>query len=142
MKASLRWIREFIDLPGDDPVQVGEVLSNLGIDVESIEVIEAGAFVLAAGPWMGKATEWLGIDMPISPLKGQILRLKAPGEPLAASLSWSHNYATTKPDGLGMGLSVNRSIVEAHGGTMWMTQNPDRGVTVSFTLPVAPVANP
>lgn len=42
MKASLRWIREFIDLPGDDPVQVGEVLSNLGIDVESIEVIEAG----------------------------------------------------------------------------------------------------
>lgn len=64
------------------------------------EEIEAGAFVLAAGPWMGKATEWLGIDMPISPLKGQILRLQAPGDPLAVSLSWSHNYATTKPDGL------------------------------------------
>jgi glycine oxidase len=64
------------------------------------EEIEADAFVFAAGPWMGKATEWLGIDMPISPLKGQILRLKAPGDPLAVSLSWSHNYATTKPDGL------------------------------------------
>ncbi len=71
-----------------------------GVVLSSGEVIEAGAFVLAAGPWMGKATEWLGVDMPISPLKGQILRLQAPGDPLAVSLSWAHNYATTKPDGL------------------------------------------
>lgn len=42
MKASLRWIQEYIDLPNDDPELVGEVLSNLGIDVEGIEVIEAG----------------------------------------------------------------------------------------------------
>ncbi len=70
------------------------------VRLESGEEIEAGAFVLAAGPWMGKTTEWLGIDMPISPLKGQILRLQAPGDPLAVSLSWGHNYATTKPDGL------------------------------------------
>ena len=51
-------------------------------------------------------------------------------------------FATTKPDGMGMGLSVNRSIVEAHGGQIWMTENPDRGVTVSFTVPVAREANP
>ncbi len=74
--------------------------SVCGVRLESGEEIATGAVVLAAGPWMGKATEWLGIDIPISPLKGQILRLKAPGEPLAVSLSWSHNYATTKPDGL------------------------------------------
>jgi glycine oxidase len=71
-----------------------------GVVLSTGKVIEAGAFVLAAGPWMGKATEWLGVDMPISPLKGQILRLQAPGDPLAVSLSWAHNYATTKPDGL------------------------------------------
>ncbi len=41
MKASLRWIQEYIDLPTDDPEQVGEVLSNLGINVEGIEVVEA-----------------------------------------------------------------------------------------------------
>ncbi len=70
------------------------------VRLESGEEIEANAFVLAAGPWMGKATEWLGIDMPISPLKGQILRLQAPGDPLRVSLAWNHNYATTKPDGL------------------------------------------
>ncbi len=56
MKASLRWIQEYIDLPTEDPEQVGEVLSNLGIDVEGIEVIEADftgvvvAKVLAVNP--------------------------------------------------------------------------------------------
>ena len=56
--------------------------------------------VLAMGPWSGDAGAWTGIDVPIGPLKGQILRLAAPGDPLALSLSWSGNYATTKPDGL------------------------------------------
>jgi phenylalanyl-tRNA synthetase beta chain len=41
MKASLRWIREFVDLPTDDLAELGEVLSNLGIEVEGVERIEA-----------------------------------------------------------------------------------------------------
>jgi signal transduction histidine kinase len=35
-----------------------------------------------------------------------------------------------------MGLSISRSIVEAHGGCLWTTANPDRGTTFRFTLPV------
>lgn len=45
-------------------------------------------------------------------------------------------FFTSKPDGLGMGLSISRSIVEAHGGRLDVRNNPDRGVTFYFTIPV------
>lgn len=43
-------------------------------------------------------------------------------------------FYTTKPEGMGMGLSINRTIINAHGGKMWAVNNPDRGTTFYFTL--------
>jgi two-component system sensor kinase FixL len=44
-------------------------------------------------------------------------------------------FYTTKPNGLGMGLSISRSIIESHGGRLWAENNPDRGATFCFTVP-------
>jgi PAS domain S-box-containing protein len=44
-------------------------------------------------------------------------------------------FYTTKPEGMGMGLSINRSIIEAHAGRFWAENNSERGATFYFTLP-------
>ncbi|HEY0801764.1 MAG TPA: ATP-binding protein, partial [Steroidobacteraceae bacterium] len=45
-------------------------------------------------------------------------------------------FYTTKSDGMGIGLSVSRSIIENHRGRIWAERNEGRGVTFSFSIPL------
>jgi glycine oxidase len=61
------------------------------------EEIPAETVVLAMGPWSGAITEWTGVNVPVRPLKGQIIRLQAGGAPYEYSIGHHKNYAMTKP---------------------------------------------
>jgi C4-dicarboxylate-specific signal transduction histidine kinase len=68
---------------------------------------------------------------------GVLVAVKDSGPGLPAN-SLEHLFApfyTTKPGGLGMGLSICRSIVEAHGGRIWVTANLPQGAIFQFTVP-------
>lgn len=63
--------------------------------------IQCDKVVLAMGPWTGEVEAWLGVPVPIGPLRGQILRLELPGRPLKHALYRSGGgYVTSKSDGL------------------------------------------
>jgi len=61
---------------------------------------------------------------------------RGPGVPARVGDRLFEPFFTTKAGGLGMGLSISRSIVQSHGGNMWYSRNPDRDTTFSFTIPV------
>ena len=62
--------------------------------------LEADAVILAMGPWTGEAEKWLGLPVPVGPLKGQILRMDVGGPAMTCSIHYASNYAGPKADGL------------------------------------------
>jgi two-component system, LuxR family, sensor kinase FixL len=114
-------------IPGD-AIQLQQVFLNLLVNArEAIAITETGPRVIAIG-----TTTCAGGGVAVS------IRDSGIGAKDADLERIFDHFVTTKPDGLGMGLAISRSIVQAHGGRIWATVNDDRGLTLHVELPEAP----
>jgi signal transduction histidine kinase len=118
------------DLPAieGDRVQLQQVILNL--IVNAVQAVAA----VADGP-----RELFITTAPAEP-DGVLVAVKDSG-PGVAPANLEQLFApfyTTKPGGLGMGLSICRSIIEAHGGRLWVAANLPRGAIFHFTVPTDP----
>jgi predicted ATPase/signal transduction histidine kinase len=109
-----------------DRVQLQQVLLNLilnGIDAMSAvtdhakELTVSSTLVEPGSALVSVEDTGTGLDPTIAP------RIFEP-------------FVTTKPDGLGMGLSICRSIIEAHGGQLWVSSRAPHGTALRFTVPI------
>jgi signal transduction histidine kinase len=109
-----------------DPIQLQQVILNLIMNaVEAMSGITEGARELQISTETGAAGSVL-----------VTVRDSGPGlDPTTVDRVFEAFY-TTKPEGMGMGLAICRSIIEAHGGRMWVTANEPRGAVFRFTLPL------
>jgi PAS domain S-box-containing protein len=110
-----------------DRVQLQQVILNLVINaVEAMSSTPVGPRELTISTVKGRAES---VHVAI--------RDSGPGMAQVALDRAFDAFYTTKPGGLGMGLSISRSIIEAHGGRLWATANAPQGARFEFTLPAA-----
>jgi PAS domain S-box-containing protein len=114
-----------------DRVQLQQVLLNLMMNaIEAMIEVDANRRELSV-----KTEIWESTIMAVVSDRGvgiDALRVEQIFKP----------FHTTKSSGMGMGLAISRSIIEAHGGKLWAEPNPDRGATFKFTLPIMSEAQP
>jgi PAS domain S-box-containing protein len=111
-----------------DRVQLQQVILNLVVNaIEAMSVIDARPRELVIGS-RGHASG------------GVIIMVNDSGRGLGAvgADQLFEAFYTTKPDGIGMGLAISRSIVEAHGGRLWALPNVPHGAVFQFLLPAEP----
>jgi len=110
-----------------DRVQLQQVVLNLILNaVEAMSLVEIGERDLLVSTERSEAHEVV-----------VAVRDSGPGITPAHLERVFEPFYTTKINGVGMGLSICRSIVHAHGGRLWATANEPRGAAFQFTLPAA-----
>jgi PAS domain S-box-containing protein len=110
-----------------DRVQVQQVVLNLILNaIEAMDSVAAGARKLAVST---EQTKTGGARVAV--------RDSGPGIDPEHRERVFQAFYTTKPSGTGMGLSICRSIIDAHGGWLWAEANDPRGAVFQFTLPGA-----
>ncbi len=120
-------LAEALPLVQGDRVQLQQVILNLIIN--AIEVMSG----------LGEGARELLVSTAEDGSDGVrvAVRDSGPGLPPQGLERLFHAFYTTKPGGMGMGLSICRSIIEAHGGRVWAGANAPKGAVFQFTLPAA-----
>ncbi|MGE5505378.1 MAG: sensor histidine kinase, partial [Actinomycetota bacterium] len=120
-----------VELPSDlpavdaDPVQVQEVLVNLVRNA-----VEAQAGLPASGRAVLVTARPAGDTVEIA------VADRGPGLAPEIAERLFQPFTTSKAGGMGMGLAISRTIVEAHGGQLWLSADGPAGCCFRFTLPV------
>lgn len=70
-----------------------------GVRLHNGETLSASAVVLAMGPWSQHVAQWVGLKVPVYPVRGQLLELRVPDPQLRASISYNGMYVVHKADG-------------------------------------------
>ncbi len=110
-----------------DRLQLQQVLLNLVINgLEAMRAVPGGTGPLVVRSWLDGAFVHVAV------------RDAGPGFDRADIDRIFEPFYTTKAEGLGMGLTISRSIIHAHGGKLLVTPNPEGGATFEFTVPAAP----
>ena len=123
-------IPDGIPMVNGDPENLQQVLLNLLGN--AIKFSPAGSEIVVSVDWEDvPGGEWLRFSVADS----------GPGIPEEEQPLVFHKYyrasgVRDQVDGVGLGLSISKHIVEAHGGTVWVASRAERGSTFSFTLPV------
>ncbi len=136
-ESAVRHVTIHTDLPKDlppvsgDRVQLQQVLLNLVMNaMDAMNTIEESERVLII---CGRLETRDG--MPAASLRVQDSGAGLKPEEMDRVFE---AFYTTKPQGMGMGLAISRSIIEAHGGRLWAEPNQGPGATFSFSLAAAP----
>jgi C4-dicarboxylate-specific signal transduction histidine kinase len=111
-----------------DAVQIEQVILNLVRN--ALEAIYETLGQHGQPPVLVITTRRVGNEIEVA------VRDSGPGLPAEIAAQIFEPFVTSKHDGLGMGLSICRSIIDAHGGRLWSTPNAERGMTFCFTLPL------
>jgi C4-dicarboxylate-specific signal transduction histidine kinase len=121
-------LAEGLPLIQGDRVELQQVMLNLIVNaIEAMSEVSEGARELLIST--GKSES------------GAVLVAVRDSGPGLSSATLEHlfdSFYTTKSSGLGLGLSICRSIVEAHGGRLWASANVPRGAIFQFTVPAHP----
>jgi len=126
-RIAVQLMRSELPVIRGDAIQLRQVLINL--------LVNAQDAIVAAED--GPREIWIETSRPDESSVAVAIRDSGVGVDEAALQRIFEHFVSSKPQGLGLGLVISRSIVEAHGGKIWATRNAGRGLTLHVQLPIS-----